>query len=67
MNTFYFTVVAIHALCGGILLGAFVAALRYRWKHKRSWSWIFSDDRATDIVVWLLLIYHITGEYVLCR
>ena len=67
-ESIYFAVAAIHGLCAGILLGGFFAAVRHRRKYKRTWQWIlFEDDKALNVVMWLMLVYHITGEYILSR
>lgn len=66
-DNIFFTAGALHGLSGGLLLGVFLASLRHRKKYKRTWAEMFSDDKAVNVVIWLMFIYHITGEYILSR
>ncbi len=62
-----FAAAALHGLSGGLLLGGFVASVRHRKKYKRTWAEMLADDKAVNVIIWLMLVYHITGEYVLSR
>lgn len=62
-----FAAAVLHSLSGGLLLGGFIASVRHRKKHKRTWAEMLADDKAVNVIIWLMLIYHITGEYVLSR
>lgn len=66
-DNIFFAVGALHGLSGGLLLGGFLAAVRHRRKFNRTWAEMFSDDKAVNVAIWLMLVYHITGEYILSR